>query len=165
MADKPLPAPNVVVANPLDQLSPEAVRGMLINPIYTGVGPFPRLVEDGAWVRACARLIEEDGAQQFLVNLLYVLRGCFQGNRRHEDYNHLPAKVCPHSKDRSAAQERSCSHPRQAPSSPTIGSRRTHQRDGEPAVEWTWDGNAEMNAATVNLMSAKEQKINNKDIS
>ena len=80
-SDKPLPAPNVVVARagaPLEQLSPEAVKGILVNPIYTGVGPFPRLVEDVAWVRACAKLIEEEGADQFLVNLLHVLRECFQ---------------------------------------------------------------------------------------
>jgi hypothetical protein len=64
---------------PPDQLSPGAVKGILVNPIYTGVGPFPRLVEDAAWVRACAKLIEEEGPQQFLVNLLYVLRECFQG--------------------------------------------------------------------------------------
>jgi hypothetical protein len=77
--NKPLPAPNVVVARSgtPDQLSPEAVKGILVNPIYTGVGPFPRLVEDAAWVRACARLIDEEGADQFLVNLLYVLRECF----------------------------------------------------------------------------------------
>jgi hypothetical protein len=79
---KPLPAKNVVVARagtPIDQLSPEAVKGILVNPIYAGVGPFPRLVEDAAWVRACAKLIEVEGADQFLVNLLYVLRECFQG--------------------------------------------------------------------------------------
>jgi hypothetical protein len=78
---EPLPVPNVVVARsgtPPQQLSLEAVKGILVNPIYTGVGPFPRLVEDAAWVRACAKLIEEEGAQQFLVNLLYVLRECFQ---------------------------------------------------------------------------------------
>jgi hypothetical protein len=79
--NKPLPAPNVVVARagtPPDQLSPAAVKGILVNPIYTGVGQFPRLVEDAAWVRACAQLIEEEGPQQFLVNLLYVLRESFQ---------------------------------------------------------------------------------------
>jgi hypothetical protein len=78
--DEPLPAPNVIVARsgtPLHELSAEAVRGILVNPIYTGVGPFPRLVEDAAWVRGCAKLIEEEGAHQFLVNLLYVLRECF----------------------------------------------------------------------------------------
>ena len=76
---KPLPSANVVVARsgtPPRQLSPEAVKGILVNPIYTGVGPFPRLVEDAAWVRACAKLIEQEGADQFLVNLLYVLREC-----------------------------------------------------------------------------------------
>jgi hypothetical protein len=77
----PLPAPNVVVARsgtPMHELSPAAVKGILVNPIYTGVGPFPRLVEDEAWVRACAKLIETEGADQFLVNLLHVLRACFQ---------------------------------------------------------------------------------------
>ena len=79
--NKPLPAPNVIVARsgtPMHGLSPEAVKGILVNPIYAGVGPYPRLVEDAAWVRACARLIEEEGPEQFLVNLLYVLRECFQ---------------------------------------------------------------------------------------
>ena len=79
--NKPPPAPNVIVARSgtsPEQLSAEAVRGILVNPIYTGIGPFPRLVEDAAWVRACAKLIEEEGPQQFLVNLLYVLRECFQ---------------------------------------------------------------------------------------
>ena len=76
--NKPLPAPNVVAraGTPPQQLSPEAVKGILVNPIYTGVGPFPRLVQDEARVRACARLIEEEGADQFLVNLLHVLREC-----------------------------------------------------------------------------------------
>jgi hypothetical protein len=76
---KPLPAPNVVVARagtPKRELSPEAVKGILLNPIYTGLGPFPRLVEDATWVRACSKLIEQDGPQQFLVNLLHVLREC-----------------------------------------------------------------------------------------
>jgi hypothetical protein len=73
----PLPKPNVVVVQsgtPMHELTPEAVRGMVINPIYAGVGPFPRMVEDDAWVHACARLIDEEGPTQFLVNLLFVLR-------------------------------------------------------------------------------------------
>jgi hypothetical protein len=80
-SSKPLPEPNVAVARsgtPPEQLSPEAVKGILVNPIYTGLGPFPRLVEDAAWVRACAKQIEEEGTEQFLVNLLYILRECFQ---------------------------------------------------------------------------------------
>jgi hypothetical protein len=79
-SDSPLPAPNVVVAKsgtPLDELSPAAVKGILVNPIYPGLGPFPGLVQDEAWVRACSKLIEEEGTEQFLVNLLHVLRECF----------------------------------------------------------------------------------------
>jgi hypothetical protein len=79
-SSQPLPAPNVVVARAgarLDELPPEAVTGILVNPIYTGVGPYPRLVEDASWVRACAKLIEQEGAERFLVNLLFVLRECF----------------------------------------------------------------------------------------
>ena len=76
----PLPAPSVIVARagtPPHPLSPEAVKGILVNSIYTGVGPFPPLVEDAAWDRACTKLIEDEGPQQFLVNLLYVVRECF----------------------------------------------------------------------------------------
>jgi hypothetical protein len=61
---------------PINELSPEAIKGILVNPIYTGLGPFPRLVDDDAWIRACAKLIEDEGTEQFLVNLLFVLREC-----------------------------------------------------------------------------------------
>jgi hypothetical protein len=77
----PLPTPNVIVARsgtPMHELSPEAIKGILVNPIYTGLGPFPRLIEDEAWIRSCTKLIEEEGTEQFLVNLLYVLRESFQ---------------------------------------------------------------------------------------
>jgi len=86
-SESPLPAPNVVVARsgtPPDELSPEAVKGILVNPIYAGLGPFPRLVQDDAWVRGCARMIEEDGAEQVLVNLLYVLRECLADGSQDE---------------------------------------------------------------------------------
>jgi len=75
-----LPKPNVVEARsgtPLHEMTPEAIKGLLLNPIYAGVGPYPSLVEDNQWVHACKKMIEEDGAEQFLVNLLYVLRECF----------------------------------------------------------------------------------------
>jgi len=48
----PLPTPNVTVAKsgtPVHELTPEDIRGVVVNPIYAGVGPFPRLVEDEAW--------------------------------------------------------------------------------------------------------------------
>ena len=43
-----------------------------------GVGPYPGLVPEAAWVHAAARTIQEDGAEQFLVNMLQMLRESFE---------------------------------------------------------------------------------------
>lgn len=70
----PLPRRTVkYVVNP-DDMNEAAARGMLSNPVYVGVPPYNRVVSDEAWVRAAVKLIEEDGPEQFLVNLLYMLR-------------------------------------------------------------------------------------------
>jgi hypothetical protein len=61
------------VVNP-NEMNEAAARGMLSNPIYVGVPPYNRIVSDEAWIRAASKLIEEEGAEQFLVNLLYMLR-------------------------------------------------------------------------------------------
>lgn len=70
-----LPKPNVV---PLDEndtrFTVESIRAMLCNPIYTGIMPYSRIISDEEWVAAAARSIREDGVEQFLVNMLYVLR-------------------------------------------------------------------------------------------
>ena len=77
--DVPLPAPNVAVRTGEDtgEWTPEQIRGIICNPIYAGVGPFPALVSDDVWVRSAAVLISAEGPQQFLVNLLFVLRAVF----------------------------------------------------------------------------------------
>ena len=72
-----LPRPNVVWAPsglPLASMTAETVKGMLVNPLYAGAGPFPAIVDDAQWVAACKRLLQEDTPEQFLVNLLFVLR-------------------------------------------------------------------------------------------
>jgi hypothetical protein len=48
------------------------------NPIYAGIGPYPALIDDKTWVRAARKMIDRDGAEQFLVNLLYLLRQDFE---------------------------------------------------------------------------------------
>lgn len=75
-AGKPLPKVNVkfAAAGSPGNLTPEMLRGLVCNPIYTGIGPFPAIVDDETWVHAAARAIDEEGAEQFLVNMLYVLR-------------------------------------------------------------------------------------------
>jgi hypothetical protein len=77
--DVPIPWPNVTVRTGEDtgEWTPEQTRGIICNPIYAGVGPFPALVSDDVWVRSAAVLISKEGPQQFLVNLLFVLRAVF----------------------------------------------------------------------------------------
>ena len=58
-------------------MTPAEIRGMICNSAYAGIGPFPTLVSDEQWVAAAATAIEKEGAEQFLVNLLYVLRETF----------------------------------------------------------------------------------------
>jgi hypothetical protein len=50
---------------------------MLVNPIYAGVGEFPRLIPEEQWVSCAKKMIQQEGPEQFLVNLLYVLRRTF----------------------------------------------------------------------------------------
>lgn len=53
------------------------VKGIICNPVYAGgMGPYPHpgIVSDETWVAMAVKAIKEDGAEQFLVNMLYVLR-------------------------------------------------------------------------------------------
>ena len=74
--EQPLPKVDVEFATSADagELSGEKMQSLICNPIYAGVGPFPALVDDETWVRTAAQMIEKEGAEQFLVNMLYVLR-------------------------------------------------------------------------------------------
>lgn len=72
----PLPTANARcrLSGSAEDFTAEEVRGLIANPVYAGIGPFPQLVPDEQWVRAASRAIREDGPEQFLVNLLFVLR-------------------------------------------------------------------------------------------
>jgi len=70
----PLPRRTAKYITDPQQMSEAVIRGMICNPIYAGVPPFKRIVPDEVWVRSASQLIKEEGAEQFLVNLLYVLR-------------------------------------------------------------------------------------------
>jgi hypothetical protein len=73
---KPLPKPNVDLTVSEDgQMTPAQVRAMFCNPLYVGItANFPKLVDDETWIRAAAQAIREHGPEQWLVNMLYVLR-------------------------------------------------------------------------------------------
>ncbi len=74
-----LPKHNVELAVSGEDLTPESIKGMICNPIYAGVGPYPAILSDEEWVRAASRAIKEDGPEQFLVNMLYVMRASLSG--------------------------------------------------------------------------------------
>jgi len=69
------PVPHVVV---LPQDSARFPIGMaeaaICNPIYAGIPPYPPLVSDEEWIAAARRAIEQKGIEQFLANMLYLLR-------------------------------------------------------------------------------------------
>jgi hypothetical protein len=74
--DKPLPEVNVdfAVQDDAGKMTADKMRSLICNPIYVGIGPFPALIDDETWVRAAAQMIKKEGSEQFLVNMLYVLR-------------------------------------------------------------------------------------------
>ena len=78
--EKPLPAPTATVRTSEDtgELTEEEIRGIICNPIYAGIAPFPAMVSDETWVRSAAVMISGEGSEQFLVNLLFVLRKTFE---------------------------------------------------------------------------------------
>ena len=58
-----------------DKLTVKKIRGLICNPIYTGMGPFkPQMVSDMDWIICAKRMVEEEGLEQFLMNMLFVLR-------------------------------------------------------------------------------------------
>lgn len=69
-----LPKPNVRVMVAGEKPDAAGVRGIVCNPVYTGVAPYPPITDDAIWIAAAKRAIKEDGIEQFLVNMLYVLR-------------------------------------------------------------------------------------------
>ncbi len=74
-----LPKPDITYAvSKSDMLTERGLKGILCNPIYAGIPPFPATIGDEEWISAAKKLIEEDGAEQFLVNMLYVLRKSMQ---------------------------------------------------------------------------------------
>jgi|SRR5690606_2759435 len=89
--DQPLPKVNVEFATSADSgnMTVEKMRSLMCNPIYAGVGPYPALVDDETWVRAAAQMIKKEGSEQFLVNMLYVLRQSLgtgvSGSKDYED--------------------------------------------------------------------------------
>ncbi|KXB01274.1 hypothetical protein AKJ41_02120 [candidate division MSBL1 archaeon SCGC-AAA259O05] len=62
-----------------DKLSEEDVRDIVHNPVYPGLGPFPKIISDEKWIEANAVAIEREGKEEYLRKLLEVLGETFGG--------------------------------------------------------------------------------------
>ena len=72
-----LPVPDVEFipsGTPSSEFTEAGIKGMFMNPVYAGVAQFPALVNDKQWVAECRKILEQDGPEQFLVNMLFLLR-------------------------------------------------------------------------------------------
>lgn len=69
-----LPHPNVEYLSHPGHITEAVIRGMISNPVYAGIPPYSRVVSDEVWIKSAIELIEEEGVEQFLVNMLYMLR-------------------------------------------------------------------------------------------
>ena len=71
-----LPQPNAAfrASGQMSDFTPAEVRGLVSNPIYAGMVPFSQIISDEEWVAAAKQAIKKEGSEQFLVNMLYMLR-------------------------------------------------------------------------------------------
>ena len=84
--DKNFPPPNVIV--PLagtKHMTEDSVRGMICNPIYCGIDPYPQIIPDEQWILAAEEVIRREGVRQFLVNMLHCLKVTY-----HNEFNEQP---------------------------------------------------------------------------
>lgn len=72
LKDGPIPVPTSEM-KPGDW-TPVKVFAVLVNPIYTGIGPYPQIIDDDLWIKAVASHIERLGAHLTLRVLLDSLR-------------------------------------------------------------------------------------------
>ena len=76
--DEDIPLPNVSYPGERGwdegELNEEMIGGLLCNPVYAGIPPFPAMIDDQTWINAGVKLAEEMGLRQYLVNVLYELK-------------------------------------------------------------------------------------------
>jgi hypothetical protein len=59
------------------------VRAVLCNPVNAGLGPFKHAVPEDLWLKAAEKQVAEYGAEQYLVNVLFMLKESFKRVQGH----------------------------------------------------------------------------------
>jgi len=57
---------------------PPNVLGPTLNPLHCGIGPFQKLYEDKQWITAIRFILKQQGASQFFVNMLHIMREAYK---------------------------------------------------------------------------------------
>lgn len=76
-SDGDVPLPDVSYPGDRDwneQWNEGMVGGIICNPVYAGIPPFPAVVDDKTWIAAGVKMVEADGLRQYLINVLYQLK-------------------------------------------------------------------------------------------
>ncbi len=60
------------------QFTVPSLLTVITNPIYTGIGPYPKFIEDTTWIKANKMQVERIGASLVLRVMLDSLRQSFQ---------------------------------------------------------------------------------------
>lgn len=69
----PIPIPK----NDITKWTSGQVLALVANPIYTGIGPYPKMIDDELWIKAVNKQIEALGTELVLRVLLDSLRQAF----------------------------------------------------------------------------------------
>ena len=69
-SEPPLSEPTVVPDEDAEGWTEADIRRVICNPLHALNGAVP----DATWIRSAKKLIETEGLEQFLVNMLHVLR-------------------------------------------------------------------------------------------
>ena len=82
-----VPLPNVSYPGDpdwqVDDWNEQMVAGIVCNPVYAGIPPFPQMIDDETWIKAGVTMAREEGMRQYLVNLLYQLKNSIRSVSSH----------------------------------------------------------------------------------
>jgi hypothetical protein len=79
-----LPSVNVTffASGVTSPVTPQKAHSLFCNPIYAGLEPLiPGVIDDETWLAATSLRARRDGVEQFLVNMLSMLRTSLGGRR------------------------------------------------------------------------------------
>jgi hypothetical protein len=82
MSENPIPKPTVQSRTGSSWAASD-VRAVLCNPVNVGLGPFKQIVPEDLWLKGAEKQVAEHGAEQFLVNVLFMLKDSFKRVQGH----------------------------------------------------------------------------------